>query len=221
MLHLTSPPALNEPSIINHKNTRQGMDTYSNILFVKEAFGPLSHLAHRLAVTDKFTPEACCVIGNYYSLKVCERERERVMLCNVMCEGGGQKVCERERAGEFEAQSKLGLSLGGRLSLVPATQRPPMLVCPHPLCLSPHTTTQPLNKNTGSARAQCRVVPACAAPVPHLPVCLDTHGPRICGDEEPLCSHRCEMECQAKCVCGCNSFLWAGSRKQHCSHPRP
>jgi hypothetical protein len=48
----------------------QGMDTYSNILFVKEAFGPLSHLAHRLAVTDKFTPEACCVIGNYYSLKV-------------------------------------------------------------------------------------------------------------------------------------------------------
>lgn len=48
----------------------QGMDTYSNILFVKEAFGPLSHLAHRLAVTDKFTPEACCVVGNYYSLKV-------------------------------------------------------------------------------------------------------------------------------------------------------
>lgn len=46
------------------------MDTYSNILFVKEAFGPLSHLAHRLAVTDKFTPEACCVVGNYYSLKV-------------------------------------------------------------------------------------------------------------------------------------------------------
>jgi hypothetical protein len=46
------------------------MDTYSNILFVKEAFAPLSHLAHRLAVTDKYTPEACCVIGNYYSLKV-------------------------------------------------------------------------------------------------------------------------------------------------------
>lgn len=48
----------------------QGMDTYSNILFVKEAFAPLSHLAHRLAASDKYTPEACCVIGNYYSLKV-------------------------------------------------------------------------------------------------------------------------------------------------------
>jgi anaphase-promoting complex subunit 8 len=47
------------------------MDTYSNILFVKEAFAPLSHLAHRLAGSDKYTPEACCVIGNYYSLKVC------------------------------------------------------------------------------------------------------------------------------------------------------
>jgi hypothetical protein len=46
------------------------MDTYSNILFVKEAFAPLSHLAHRLAGSDKYTPEACCVIGNYYSLKV-------------------------------------------------------------------------------------------------------------------------------------------------------
>ncbi|KAF6260843.1 POT family-domain-containing protein [Scenedesmus sp. NREL 46B-D3] len=47
-----------------------GMDTYSNILFVKEAFAPLSHLAHRLAGSDKYTPEACCVIGNYHSLKV-------------------------------------------------------------------------------------------------------------------------------------------------------
>jgi hypothetical protein len=56
------------------------MDTYSNILFVKEAFAPLSHLAHRLAVTDKYTPEACCVIGNYYSLKVRHDVTPMVML---------------------------------------------------------------------------------------------------------------------------------------------
>lgn len=42
----------------------------SNILFVKEALAPLSHLAHRAAATDKYRPETCCVLGNYYSLKV-------------------------------------------------------------------------------------------------------------------------------------------------------
>ncbi|KAK9814160.1 hypothetical protein WJX72_001350 [[Myrmecia] bisecta] len=47
----------------------EGMDTYSNILYVKEQFAALSHLAHRTAVTDKFCPETCCIIGNYYSLK--------------------------------------------------------------------------------------------------------------------------------------------------------
>ena len=45
------------------------MDIYSNILYVKENFPALSHLAHRTAVTDKYRPESCCIIGNYYSLK--------------------------------------------------------------------------------------------------------------------------------------------------------
>ena len=53
-----------------NQNYTKGMDVYSNILYVQEAFGPLSHLAHRLAATDKYRPETCCVIGNYYSLKV-------------------------------------------------------------------------------------------------------------------------------------------------------
>jgi len=47
----------------------QGMDTHSNILYVKENFPALSHLAHRTAATDKYRPETCCIIGNYYSLK--------------------------------------------------------------------------------------------------------------------------------------------------------
>ena len=46
-----------------------GMDTYSNILYVKEATAELSHLAHRVVQQDKFSPEACYVVGNYYSLK--------------------------------------------------------------------------------------------------------------------------------------------------------
>ncbi len=48
----------------------QGMDIYSNILYVKEAMAALSHLAHSVAATNKYRPEACCVVGNYYSLKV-------------------------------------------------------------------------------------------------------------------------------------------------------
>lgn len=47
----------------------QGMDIYSNILYVKEAFAALSHLAHRVSMADKYRPESCCIIGNYYSLK--------------------------------------------------------------------------------------------------------------------------------------------------------
>ena len=47
----------------------QGMDTYSNILYVKEQYVELSHLAHRAAVSEKYRPETCCIIGNYYSLR--------------------------------------------------------------------------------------------------------------------------------------------------------
>ncbi|PNW72454.1 hypothetical protein CHLRE_16g681578v5 [Chlamydomonas reinhardtii] len=47
----------------------EGADTFSNILFVKEAAAPLSVLAHRVAATDKYRPESCCVLGNYYSLQ--------------------------------------------------------------------------------------------------------------------------------------------------------
>ncbi|GBF90303.1 anaphase-promoting complex subunit 8 [Raphidocelis subcapitata] len=47
----------------------EGMDAYSNILYVKEAFAALSHLAHRVAASDRYRPESCCIIGNYYSLK--------------------------------------------------------------------------------------------------------------------------------------------------------
>ena len=43
--------------------------TYSNILYVKERRAELSHLAHAVSKIDKFSPESCCVIGNYYSLK--------------------------------------------------------------------------------------------------------------------------------------------------------
>ena len=45
------------------------VDTYSNILYVKERRAELSHLAHVVTKIDKFSAESCCVVGNYYSLK--------------------------------------------------------------------------------------------------------------------------------------------------------
>jgi anaphase-promoting complex subunit 8 len=45
------------------------MDTYSNILYVKEDAAKLSYLAHGAVLTDKYRPETCCIVGNYYSLK--------------------------------------------------------------------------------------------------------------------------------------------------------
>lgn len=45
------------------------IDTFSNILYVKERKAELSHLAHAVVQIDKLRPETCCVVGNYYSLK--------------------------------------------------------------------------------------------------------------------------------------------------------
>jgi anaphase-promoting complex subunit 8 len=46
-----------------------GVDTYSNILYVKEDKVGLSILAERCVRVDKFCVETCCVVGNYYSLR--------------------------------------------------------------------------------------------------------------------------------------------------------
>lgn len=45
------------------------MDTYSNLLYVKEMRVELSYLAHHACEIDKYRVETCCVIGNYYSLR--------------------------------------------------------------------------------------------------------------------------------------------------------
>jgi anaphase-promoting complex subunit 8 len=45
------------------------IDTYSNILYVKEKRSSLSFLAHHAVENNKYCPETCCIIGNYYSLK--------------------------------------------------------------------------------------------------------------------------------------------------------
>ena len=42
------------------------LDTYSNLLYVKELRVELSYLAHRVVMVDKYRVETCCVIGNYY-----------------------------------------------------------------------------------------------------------------------------------------------------------
>ena len=45
------------------------LDHYSNILYVMGARPKLAFLAQIATATDKFRPETCCVVGNYYSLK--------------------------------------------------------------------------------------------------------------------------------------------------------
>lgn len=39
------------------------LDTYSNLLYVKEMRVELSYLAHRVVQVDKYRVETCCVIG--------------------------------------------------------------------------------------------------------------------------------------------------------------
>jgi anaphase-promoting complex subunit 8 len=43
------------------------MDAFSNVLYVKDQKVALSHLAHRSMTVDKYRPETCIVVGNYYS----------------------------------------------------------------------------------------------------------------------------------------------------------
>lgn len=45
------------------------IDTYSNILYVKECRSALSHLAHSVMKINKYNTQTCCIVGNYYSLK--------------------------------------------------------------------------------------------------------------------------------------------------------
>ena len=54
---------LNDPHNLEH------VDTYSNILYTKEKKAELSHLARAVTKIDKFSAQACVVVGNYYSLR--------------------------------------------------------------------------------------------------------------------------------------------------------
>ena len=47
----------------------EGMDLYSNILFVTGKRPQLSHLAHSAMKIDKYRPQTCCIVGNYYAQK--------------------------------------------------------------------------------------------------------------------------------------------------------
>ena len=47
----------------------EDLDIYSNILYVMEKRPKLAYLAQLTTATDKFRPETCCVVGNYYAMK--------------------------------------------------------------------------------------------------------------------------------------------------------
>jgi anaphase-promoting complex subunit 8 len=51
-----------------HPHRLDSLDHYSNILYVMNLRPKLSFLAHLCSSVDKFRPESCVVIGNYYSL---------------------------------------------------------------------------------------------------------------------------------------------------------
>ncbi|GJQ12348.1 hypothetical protein GpartN1_g4139.t1 [Galdieria partita] len=53
----------------NDPHCMDGMDIYSNILYVREQQVELSMLAHHCVSVEKYRPETCTVVGNYYSLR--------------------------------------------------------------------------------------------------------------------------------------------------------
>lgn len=55
--------------IVTYPHRLDSLDHYSNILYVMGACPQLAFIAQLATATDKFRPETCCVVGNYYSLK--------------------------------------------------------------------------------------------------------------------------------------------------------
>ncbi|KAF2073318.1 hypothetical protein CYY_005371 [Polysphondylium violaceum] len=51
-------------------NRLESMDIYSNILYVCDKRAALSMLAHKATKIEKYCPETCCIVGNYYSLRL-------------------------------------------------------------------------------------------------------------------------------------------------------
>ncbi|KAJ3960172.1 Anaphase-promoting complex subunit 8 [Colletotrichum tropicale] len=51
-----------------HPHRLDSLDHYSNILYVMNMRPKLAFLAHLCSSIDKFRPESCVVVGNYYSL---------------------------------------------------------------------------------------------------------------------------------------------------------
>lgn len=58
-----------EKVLLEDPHRLDDMDTYSNILYVMERRPKLAYLAQLASSTDKFRPETCCIIANYYSLR--------------------------------------------------------------------------------------------------------------------------------------------------------
>jgi anaphase-promoting complex subunit 8 len=55
--------------LITDPHRIDALDCYSNVLYVMNMRPKLAFLAQLATSTDKFRPETCCVVGNYYSLK--------------------------------------------------------------------------------------------------------------------------------------------------------
>lgn len=47
-----------------------GLGAYSDVLFIREEKAKLSTLAHEVVKVEKFSPETCLILGNYYAIKV-------------------------------------------------------------------------------------------------------------------------------------------------------
>ena len=69
--------AIFQSILTSHPHRLDALDHYSNILYVMGERPKLAFLAHLATSVDKFRPETCCVVGNYYSL--CSQHEKAVM----------------------------------------------------------------------------------------------------------------------------------------------
>ena len=131
----------------------QGMDIFSNILYVKEEFAALSSLAHRCAAADKYRPESCCVIGNYYSLR------------QAAGRGGWWRLVGARRQGGVGAAGGAAGGSGG----MPARASParaPLDGCPGPRFPPSPPRLRLALRGRAAARGAAPLSPSTALPFP-------------------------------------------------------
>lgn len=181
----------------------ENVDILSNILYVKEKHNELGKLAIRSFEIDKYSPETCCVLGNYYSL-IGEH---------------AQAAAQFQRAIRLDKRFLAGYTLLGRVPDTQDTNSSSSKTCPAPS----RRTTRRCEWTSGTTargtdwgrRMSCRT--SCTLPfTTSNRRCCRTRETRACGTRSGPVSRKWTVTTKPRSATTAES-LWTGMKRFLCS----